>query len=292
MWLNEGFTTYFERRLLEAIYGNEEMEMQELLGKQDWLRDAKELGDTSRDASLQSDYTGRDPDLIGSNVVYEKGYSFLKMLELHAGREKFDVFLKDYFDSYAFQSMTTEKFIGILKAKLFDNDEAEMKKLGIEEWIYKQGEPANTPVYKALAFTRLDSVIHAWQASNYQSAAMFGTGKLGTNKSLYLITHLPVDISVQQMKTIDSLYQFTASGNAEIQSAWYTLAVKKGYQQAEAATELFLIGVGRMKFLKPVYKAMIETPEGKLRAKMIFEKAKGNYHPIAIKTIEKILDGK
>jgi leukotriene-A4 hydrolase len=289
MWLNEGFTNYFERRLLEALYGTKEMEMQELLGKQDWLRDAKELGDTSRDASLRSDYTGRDPDLIGSNVVYEKGYSFLKMLELHFGREKFDAFLKDYFSSYAFQSMTTKKILGILKEKLFQNDEAQMKKLRIDEWIYQPGEPANAPVYTASAFTALDSVLLAWKTSNYQSAAVFTTQKLSTNESLYLITHLPAGITAQQMQIPDSVYHFTTSGNAEIQSAWYTLAVKKAYQPAVAATDAFLISVGRMKFTKPIYKAMVETVEGKARALKVFESAKQNYHPIAVKTIEGIL---
>ena len=56
------------------------------------------------------DLEGQDPELSLGDIAYEKGKLFLRMLEEHYGREKFDSFLKAYFDKFKFQSMNASKF--------------------------------------------------------------------------------------------------------------------------------------------------------------------------------------
>lgn len=143
-WLNEGFTVYFERRIVEAVYGKDEAVMQEVLGSQDLHSTLEELGPTSPDTRLKADFTGRDPDEGVSDIAYEKGYAFLRSIEETVGREKLDAFLKEYFQSHAFQSVTTEEFIEYLEEHLVRGDKTLERKLDLNNWIYKPGLPPNT----------------------------------------------------------------------------------------------------------------------------------------------------
>ena len=61
---------------------------------------------------------GQDPDAALSAVPYGKGAAFLRMLELHVGRERFDAWLRSYFERHAFGSMTTPQFVEDLRATL------------------------------------------------------------------------------------------------------------------------------------------------------------------------------
>jgi hypothetical protein len=97
-WLNEGFTTYFERRIVEDVYGKDEAGMQELLGYGGLQELIKEMGETNPDTKLKGNYEGRDPDEGVSEIAYEKGYSFLRTIEGAVGRKRFDIFLNEYFN--------------------------------------------------------------------------------------------------------------------------------------------------------------------------------------------------
>ena len=107
LWLNEGFTTYFERRIMEKISGADYNEMMWELGFQDLQSDLKAMGDTHPDTRLQVDLTGRHPGDAFSNIPYEKGAVFLRMLEINCGRERFDKFMNAYFTKHAFIPTTT-----------------------------------------------------------------------------------------------------------------------------------------------------------------------------------------
>src|SRR5580765_2861734 len=129
MWLNEGFTTYFERRIIEILYGKQEARMQEVLGRQQLLAAIKEHGDTNMDTRLKTSFAGRDPDAGISDIPYEKGYAFLRVIEEAVGRNKFDAFLKNYFDNHAFQSRTTEQFLDELNKNLLSGDTSLAQKI-------------------------------------------------------------------------------------------------------------------------------------------------------------------
>jgi leukotriene-A4 hydrolase len=306
-WLNEGFTTYIERRILEAVYGKSEAEMQEVLGRQSLMKIIAEKGDTSRDTKLKGEFDGRDPEESVSDVAYEKGYAFIRVLEEATSRERVDNFLKNYFDKHAFQSRTTEQFLVDLKQDLLANDTSLIQKLKIDEWIYKPGIPSNILPSVSADFNAIDSLIANWQKTG--STGNFESEVRSANQKLYFLSHLPADISAgwtvypplsarrdsllaskqSPMQTLDSIFHFTQNGNAEIQSVWYTLSIKYQYQQAYTSIEKFLMTIGRRKLIEPVYKEMVKTPEGKIWARQVFEKAKGAYHPLAVQAIGKLL---
>lgn len=285
-WLNEGFTTYFERRIVEDVYGKDEAKMQELLGYQGLQALEKEMGATNADTKLKGNYEGRDPDEGVSDIAYEKGYSFIRTIEEAVGREKFDTFLRGYFDSHAFKSVTTEEFLAYLDENLIKGDKALKDKINVDAWVYQPGLPKNSPAVGSDKFKSLDSLISQWQKSGNIEVL---NKKMSTNEALYLISHLPANITLNQMADLDKMFRFTASGNSEIQAAWYTLAVRMKYQPAYPAIENFLTEVGRRKFLMPLYKEMVKTSEGKEWAKRIYAKARPNYHSVAYNSIDELL---
>ncbi len=285
-WLNEGFTTYFERRIVEDVYGKDEAKMQELLGYQGLQQLVKEMGPTNEDTKLKANFDGRDPDEGVSDIAYEKGYSFIRTIEEAVGREKFDTFLRNYFDSHAFKSITTEEFLAYLDSNLIKGDKEILDKINIDSWVYQAGLPTNSPAVGSERFKALDSQLANWQSSGNISVL---NKKLSTNESLYLISHLPENITLQQMAGLDGVFGFTKSGNSEIQAAWYTLAVRMNYKPAYQNIETFLTQVGRRKFLMPLYKEMVKTSEGKEWAKKIYAKARPNYHSVAYNSIDEVL---
>ncbi len=286
IWLNEGFTTYFEKRITEELYGKAEFTMAEVLSRQELEDAVQELGDTSMDTRLHLDLEGRDPDAGLGNIAYEKGFAFLRTIESVVGREKFDAFLKDYFTKNAFQSKTTEQFLEELTTAFNDVENFE-EKIRMREWVYGTGIPSNIPPVVSPEFNAIDTIIANWQ-QNKQVKGLSQQLK-STNQLVYFLRQLPDTISITDMTALDAEFKFTQSGNAEIQTLWYTTAIRNKYKPAEKNIEKFLTEVGRRKFLRPLYGEMIKTPEGKAWAKKIYAMARPNYHPVAYNTIDAML---
>jgi leukotriene-A4 hydrolase len=278
-WLNEGFTVYFERRIMEAVAGRDYSEMLALLGYQDLETTVAEL--QPRDTHLFLDLTGRDPDEAATKLPYEKGYFLLRLLEETVGREKWDAFLRAYFDRYAFQSMTTAGFLRELRDAFPGAD------VQIETWVNGPGIPSNAPRVKSTAFAKVEEQGRAWLGGT--PASQLATQKWSTHEWIHFLRHLPNDLTREQMAELDAAFRFTESGNSEILHEWLMNAIDKKYEPGYDALEKFLLRQGRRKFLKPLYQKLAETPEGLERAKRIYEKARPTYHSVSYRTIDQIL---
>lgn len=283
-WLNEGFTVYFERRIMEAIEGKEYADMLSVLGHQDLMATVQEMGDTSADTKLKLDLIGRNPDDGVSEIAYEKGFCLLRTIESIVGRERFDAFLKGYFTEHAFQTMTTEAFLEEYNTKLIKGDSALAKKINIEEWIYQPGVPANCFVFTSTRFEKVDEALSNW-ISGALTPEKLDTKNWSTHEWLRFVNGLP-KMSVEQITALDKAFKFTQTGNCEVADAWFIHALRNGYEPAYPAIETFLTNVGRRKFLTPLYKEMLKTEKGKEMAKAIYAKARPNYHYVATQTID------
>lgn len=286
-WLNEGFTTYLERRIVEAVYGREAEEMQAVLGRQT-LEDLLAKFDAT-DQILHIDLTGRDPDDGSTEVPYEKGALFLRQLEETFGREKFDQFLKAYFDHFAFQSITTADFRAYLQKNLLDPNPQLAAKIPVEEWLEKPGLPPSAPKPQSAAFAKVEEQARAWQEGK-TPAAKLDTKQWTTQEWLHFLKSLPPQLSEAQMKELDQAFGLTKSGNAEIAHVWLLAAIRNQYAPAYPRLEQYLTTIGRQKLIKPLYEELVKTPEGKQRAKAIYAKARAGYHPIAQTAVDKIVN--
>ncbi len=278
-WLNEGFTVYFESRIMEALYGKSYAAMLTSLGYQGLVESVEDLDE--KDTHLFLDLAGRNPDDGMTDIAYEKGAHFLMMLENTVGRQKFDAFLKAYFNDHQFQSMTTEKFVAYLKANLLEPNGVEVN---IDEWIYGPGLPDNCPVVSSERFDAVSEQATAFIAG--KSAATLKTEAWTTHEWLHFIKAMPYTLAIGQMEDLDKAFGFTNSGNREIQAAWYKLAIYQGYgKKIVPAIRSFLVEVGRRKFLTPLYSAMIESGM-KDEAKSIYQEARPNYHSVSYNTLD------
>ena len=284
-WLNEGFTVYFEQRIMEAIYGREYSEMLAKLSLDGLLAEIKEL--EARDTWLKLDLRGRNPDDGMTSIAYDKGYFFLRMLEEKVGREKFDQFLKSYFKKFAFKSMTTEGFLSYLQENLD-------KKIDFNAWVYSAGLPADVPVVKTEALERVEQAAQNFLNGDDVSvlAVDFETNQWTTHHWNHFLRSFKNDLSPAQMKNLDDQFKFTQSGNSEITHDWLVLVIGSGYQAGFPRLEEFLTEQGRRKFLQPLYEKLAMTPEGLERANRIYAKARPGYHAVSRQTIDQILNYK
>ena len=285
-WLNEGFTTYLENRIQEAVYGRARSEMEAVLGRQTLAEELATLEE--RDEILYVDLSGRDPDAGFTSVPYEKGALFLRHLEETFGREQFDRFVRGYFDHFAFQSITTNDFIAYLKKNLLEQHADRAARVSLDEWIYKAGLPAGAPQAMSDAFSRVEQQADAW-LKGQMSAAAIKSSAWTTQEWLHFLKYVAERTDIAKMRELDEAFKLTAAGNAEIAHQWLLVAVRKGYEPAYSRLEEYLTSIGRRKLIKPLYDELVKTPAGRKRAEAIYRKARPTYHPIAVATLDRIV---
>ncbi len=285
-WLNEGFTVYFEHRISEMLYGKDYNDMTSLLGHQDMLATIEELegGRHPEDTRLKLDLAGRDPDDGMTDVAYEKGCGLLRVLENKVGREKFDAFLRGYFDRFAFQSMTTEAFIAYLDQELLKPNGIDMD---VDRWIYQTGLPADAIVPVSDNFLKVEQEIARWEKGT--PANGLAVSGWSTFEWMHFLRHLPTGLTSARMDELDAAFHFTNSGNSEILAAWLEQCVRNDHEKAYEQLDRFLTTVGRRKFLIPLYEELIATEKGKVVAMKIYQHARPNYHSVSVRTIDGML---
>ncbi|MFT4089940.1 MAG: M1 family metallopeptidase [Asticcacaulis sp.] len=286
-WLNEGFTVYFENRIMEEIYGKERALTLQSLG----FSELKETLAGLKEDELQKLHIrlkGRHPDEGFSDVPYEKGAAFLRMLEAQFGRQKLDAYLKGYFERYAFQSMTTEAFLADLREHLLRNDRALEDRLHIQAWLNEPGLPDNAvaPVSRTLNLVEGEAAAFAQGVE----PSMLRTSDWETQAWLHFLKSLPADLSDSQLESLDKAFKLTNSGNSEIRFAWYRLVIAHHYEPALPSLENFLTSQGRRKFIAPLYTdLMAQSGWGEEMARRVYAKARSGYHQVTRETVDKIV---
>jgi leukotriene A-4 hydrolase/aminopeptidase len=283
LWLNEGFTTYLTYRIMEMVYGTDRYNMEAVLGYQDLQASIASLSEN--DQILAIDLRGRDPDDVFSNIPYEKGALFLKEIEIKIGRENFDKFLLEYFEAFAFKSITTDDFINYLDKTLLASYPEKLDRARIQQWIFAPGLPQGAPVPESDAFIKVDVERQAWLSASKPAEAI-STQKWTVHQWLYFLNNMPDELSSAQLAELDASFSLSASKNNEIAHSWLMIAVKNEYKPAYDRLYSFLTSIGRNKLVKPLYRELSKTAEGKAFAKRAFDEAKPGYHPLTISANE------
>ena len=285
-WLNEGFSVYVERRVVEEIYGPRRAEMETMLGRQDLEEELARL--PAEDQILAADLEGRDPDDCVTKVPYEKGALFLRQLEEVFGRSTFDSFLRRYFDDFAFKSITTAEFVSYLSEHLFANDKRSAA-IPVREWLFEPGLPASAPRPSSKALTDVRSMASQW-LHEHKSARWLKTSNWTAQEWLQFLRCMPPDLTAERLRELDEEFSLTASGNSEIASQWLLAAIRADYKPAVERLDRFLIQIGREKLIEPLYKELVKSPAGRKHAGNIYRQARGGYHPLVARRIDRLLN--
>jgi leukotriene-A4 hydrolase len=287
LWLNEGFTSYLEVRIMEALYGEARAAQEFLLSVQSLDEELPELPPELQWLSPEVS-ASFDPDQLFTGIPYTKGMLFLAWLEHRCGRERFDAFLAEYFATFRFQSMDSATFLDYLDEYLLQD--SPVTRAEAEAWVYGPGVPADA--YRPQS----DAFVHVAELQREFLDGMMSPRDMPVNdwtvhQWLFFLDTMPADLGAARMAELDEAFEFTTEGNNEIVAAWLELAVVHGYHVADQRLERFLTSVGRNKYLRPIYRALVATPEGLARARRIFEVAKPGYHPQTVSMVEQLLAG-
>ncbi len=287
-WLNEGFTTYFERRIMEAVYGEERARLEWGVGQQDLRLALAELkpeeawrGALAPDLSL---HQGDD----GSAVAYEKGALFLYQLERRFGRPQLDAFLQGWFERHAFTSVTTPQFVAELQDGLMRQYPGKIDAAFLARWIDAPGLPADAEFVPSDTLARVDAQRLRWEQGSLATEALQTWGWT-VQEWLHFLNRATRPQPVARLQDLDRRYQLTASSNAEIAHAWFRLALASGYPGLEPALQSYLVGIGRLKLIEPLYEDLLQTPQGAVFARRVYAQARPGYHAIAQRRLDRLM---
>ncbi len=285
IWLNEGFTTYVQGRITEALYGDELAEMERQIDQEELAREigSGEIAPADQVLALPP-LTGRDPDDALSDIAYTKGAWFLRFLEQRFGRAAFDPFLRGWFDSHAFKSATTDEFVDYLQQHLLAASPNTVTTAELDAWLHQPGIPAFAEHARSRNFGIVDAARIAWSAEGKLPPVAI-TGSWSTQEWTHFLDGMPPTLASERMSALDAAYHLTGTANAEIAQRWYPLAVRSGYHAADVAMADFMQRVGRRKLIMPIYEALAKTPEGLQFADDVFARARAGYHPITTASV-------
>lgn len=299
-WLNEGFTVYFENRIMESLYGKEVADILAIIEFQELQNEVAEIskGDHPEDTYLKLSLNGRNPDDGMTSIAYVKGAFFLKTLEQLVGREKFDVFVQHYFREFQFKTLTTETFEKFLNKELLKPNGFQFN---TKEWLYKKGIPKNCVKIVSPRLESIKQMARQYLAGKdiFKVKVKGKRRRVPLRRDMYItqewqafIREIPVKSDTLKLALLDKKLNFKGWANAEIATDWFVLGIESNYKSIRPKMEKFLLKVGRRKFLLPIYNALSKNPDDLRWALKVYEKARPNYHAVSQNTLDQLLNYK
>ena len=284
-WLNEGFTTYVQGRVTEALYGKRQETEETLLAIRNLEKTIGKMPENAQRLAPQPRDIDADDEL--SDVAYDKGSWFLRALEQKFGREHFDTWLKGYFNHFAWHSITTEQMLAYLKPNLIDKYPGKMSWDEVKEWVYGAGIPKDAPIPDSPRFDAIDKERAAFLAGTL-AADKLDAKSWNTQEWMYFLDRLPDAPPLAKVQQLDAAWHLTGTPNAEIGMRWYVHAIAAGDKATWPAAAEHMTRIGRLYLTMPVYKAFCATPEGFAYAEKVYAKAKDGYHPLTQMAVERL----
>ena len=282
-WLNEGFTVWAERRILKALRGDEAAALSWAVGQKELEEALERFSGKPELTCLRTHLSGVDPDDAFSVVPYEKGARFVVALERAAGEAEFDAFVKRYMARFRFQSITTEDFCAFVESSF----PGLLAKVGAAAWLDRPGLPADAPRFTSERLTELAALAEGWKdgrCPTQAEAARWTPGEM-----LVYLQRLPRRMSLEDCAALDAALGLSGRGNHELLVSWLCLATASGDESVLPRVRALLTTVGRMKYVRPLYQALGETPNGRALAREVFARAAPSYHALTRRAAESVM---
>ena len=288
-WLNEGFTSYFENRIMEALYGEKRAAQEAALSFADMEEVFAEKGADAPVTALHLPPAEASPSGGESGIVYDKGALFLRTVERIAGRERLDAWLRQWFDNHAFQPATSELMLADMRANLVRGDAELERRLMLDEWVHGTGLPANAARPDPEAFAEVDAAAGAYPPISMIDGEAWA--RWTTAERLRLLAKLPKQLTALQLGELDAGLGLSQSGNAEVLFAWLELALANRYDPAVPVAERFLAEVGRRKFVLPLFEVLMKQGEwGQGIARRIYAETRPGYHSVTQGSVDTVVN--
>ncbi|KLJ06581.1 leukotriene A-4 hydrolase [Blastomyces silverae] len=295
-WLNEGWTTYLERRVTNMpAHGEPYRHFSAIIGWKSLTESVERFGNDHEFTKLIVDLKGKDPDDAFSSIPYEKGFIFLFYLENLIGKAKFDKFIPHYFTKYKELSLDSYEFKSSM-LDFFSNDSeahALLTSLDWDKWFYGPGLPPKPDFDTSLVDIVYD-LAEKWRTapeSEFTPTAADVKGLSANQLVVFLEQVLSFEkpLSAEQSKLMGDIYALGKSRNPEVLNLYFQVGLKAGDKGVVEPTAVLLASIGRMKMVRPLYRALEKFDRN--IAIEIFEKNKNFYHPICRGLVKKDLFG-
>ncbi|RKF51371.1 Leukotriene A-4 hydrolase-like protein [Golovinomyces cichoracearum] len=290
-WLNEGWTTYLERRILAAVHGDSHRDFSAIIG---WkaLEDSVTLfGEEDEFTKLVVNLQGKDPDDAFSSIPYEKGFHLLYYLEKLVGKARFDEFIPYYFNRWSKKSLDSYEFKATLLDFFKSDPEALLKLSSVDwnTWFHKPGLPPK-PQFDTSLVDKCYSLADQWKSKQYSPSASDISGWSANQIVVFLerVQHFTVPLSISQSRAMGKVYSLEKSQNVELTSRYFTIGLIARDTSVYQATADLLGKTGRMKFVRPLYRKLALVDRS--LACETFKKNESFYHPICRAQIKKDLE--
>ncbi|MDE2349372.1 MAG: leukotriene A4 hydrolase C-terminal domain-containing protein [Gammaproteobacteria bacterium] len=285
-WIAPALAGYLQSRLVESLYGAPLAALSDTLS---WLR----LRDALRGAPPAAQVLAADP--VGgfegpgaAAIPVDKGRLFLSFLDASFGRTAFDAFLSACFARPADQPMTSADFVDLAERNLLAPHPGVVRPRQIDAWINDAGIPAAAALPAADELRPVDAAREAWLARRATAAAL-GAQAWPAENWLYFLGSLPQGLDAARLAELDAAYHPMKSGDAEVESAWLSLAIREDYQPAFTQLEAYLKRIGRIGLIAPLYAGLMRSPAGADLARRVYLAARPGYDSTAAAIIDAIV---
>ncbi|KAF4636363.1 hypothetical protein G7Y89_g1744 [Cudoniella acicularis] len=291
-WLNEGWTTYLERRIQAAVHGESHRDFSAIIGWKALQDSVDHFGADHEFTKLVIGLKGIDPDDAFSSIPYEKGFHFLYYIEKLVGKPAFDKFIPHYFRVWNRKSLDSYEFKATL-LDFFSTDKESSKKLESldwDAWYYKPGLPP-MPEFDTSMVDKCYELAKKWESKDYKPSPSDIEGWTANQIVVFLerVQLFPEPLTASQSFAMGKAYSLTHTRNVELSSRYLGIGLNAKDETVYQPTCELLGKVGRMKFVRPLYRKLAQVDRA--LAVKTFEKNIDFYHPICKQQIEKDLAG-
>ena len=267
LWLSESITHYMAYRTIDAVYGSKKYRMQSTLGYEGIAEDFINLPENQQILDRNKVFKHAS-DAFG-HAIYEKGPLFLREIEELVGRNELDLFLKKYFQYFAFQSITTEQFLNYLNEQLINKFPKKLSLDRIKAWVFQPSLPKGHSKPTSQDIRLVKRAIEDWGAGK-ASAVEIKNYNFNIHQQLYLLQQLPSNLSSYQLFELDSAFQFSKSPNHNVRQRWLRIGITHWEPSIVAEAEDYLYEMGF--YVEYIFDELYETREGSILADEICEK--------------------
>jgi leukotriene-A4 hydrolase len=283
-WLNEGWTTYAETRISEVLEGKDTTDLRTVFHEQEIMAAIERIGmDSPQTCLKRTDTAEADSGSGAFGIPYHKGCFFLQECERAAGRTRFDAFIQKYMKRFKFQSITTEMFLDFMKAELPEVFE----KVEVRQWVYEPGMPAGRQRPQSHLYDDVQTVLRVYQHGKRPTRAQVENWRGDQVKSF--LQGLPASIPVNDCPYLEEVLNLEKWNDAAYFSFFYSICIASSYQQILPRVEAYMEKIGRMLYILPVFRTLIQMNWSRGHARPLFERVKSRHHQITMGAMEKIL---
>ncbi|XP_017773520.1 PREDICTED: leukotriene A-4 hydrolase isoform X2 [Nicrophorus vespilloides] len=286
-WLNEGFTVFIERKILGRLESPQVQDFDAYGGTVELKEAINELGDSNPLTCLVVNLTGVHPDDAFSTVPYEKGQTFLRYLEtIVEGPAVFEPFLRKYFDTYKYRSLTTDEF----KAFFIEyfSSTPEIKNIEWNKWLHTPGMPPVIPDYDKTLLKTIDEMKQRWLNWDEKSGPVpFSGDEITSIQKIQLLQDIfeSEPQPIKKLEVLEEKFKFTEVQNAEIKFRWLRIGIKAKWEKIVDPALNWVNEVGRMKYCRPLYRDFYNWEEMRAKAIQNFQDNRKNMMHVSAYTI-------